>query len=755
MLGGESDLTMSYSNRNRRPAPKRSSVQANPATLVLLILVFLAALAAILRPWQHPSHPFELWSNHYKFVNLGLDLQGGLEVVLQVNKPHPNPDDVQRVKTILQNRVNGLGVAEPIIQTQGTTRVLVELPGLSSKEQSRALKLIGEQAVLQFRIVKSSVGNLPLSQYTLSDLGPPLATGSIIANAQSSTNQTGGWVVDFQTTGPGSHVLSKLTRDNIGRLMAVVLDGKIESVATIQSTIVNNGQITGNFTPQQAANLALVLRSGSLPVPIKTVEVQAIGPSLGADAIHSGAIAAGIGLLLVFVLAFIYYGLYFGLVITLGLIFTSILILGVLGGLNATLTLPGIAGLILTIGAAIDGNVISFERIKEELRRNKGIKGSIKAGFGHSLATILDVNLSHLLAAFALFNFSTGSIRGFAVTLAVGVIAAVFSNLVFSKWLMEWLAKRRNFSAPMWFGVPKIDFIRVSPIITSTSVSLAILGALVIGLHGFNYAVDFTSGTAITMKADPSVTVGQVRKLMSQAQLPGVDAAGALIQSTQTPGISGKQFLVQVKQLNQSQSTALDHLITSLPGGSIQQTSTVGPQVGQTLRTHTIYAVLLALGLILIYVWFRFDIVFGVGSVIAVMHDVGIVLGLYALLGREFSLTTVAAVLTLIGYSLNDSIIVSDRMRENLRLMHGQPFKDIVNTSINQTLSRTVMTSLATLLPLLSLLFFGGSVLRDFSFVLVVGIVVGTYSSIYIVAPMVVVYENWLQRRRKMVRAKA
>ncbi len=765
-------MTISNPNaRKRRPNGGRGPTgprKNNLWTGLILLAALLGSILAVWRPWDpaHKGNPTSLYSEGgYKFIKLGLDLQGGLRIALEPKDPSftPNKDQLETLKTIVENRVNSLGVAEPLVQTQGTRRVLVELPGLTQDDQDNAIKLVGTTAKLTFQLVKREAltrvntansslkpGQTPDS-ITLADLEPALpgVDGTAISSAQPTTNQGGAWEVAFQIKPGSSKAFGDFTGQNIGRNMAIVLDGQIKSYPTIQASLPTGGQITGSFDVKEATNLALVLKSGSLPFDIKPAEIRAIGPTLGADAIRSGAIAALAGVGLVFVLGFVYYGFWFGLVIALGLLFSGLAIVGILGGLGSVLTLPGIAGLVLTIGAAVDGNVISFERIKEELRRGKGIKGSIGAGFGHSLATIVDVNLSHLLSAFALYNYSSGPVKGFAVTLMVGVVASVFSNLVFSKWLLEQMAKIRDFSAPQWFSTPKIDFIKAAPIITTASVALAIIGAVLISTKGLQYGVDFTSGTAFTLKASDAVTVEGVRGVLESAKIKGAEPAGAIVQrSPNPPSVGGATFIVKVQELDQARTDTLKKAFDKLPGTSVQQTETVGPAVGDELRTQTLYAMGLGLLLILVYVAFRFDIIFGVGSILAVIHDVAIVLGLYALLGHEFTIATVAAVLTLIGYSLNDSIIVSDRMRENLKVMKGDSFKNIVNASINQTLSRTLMTSLATLLPLVTLFFFGGPVLRDFSLILIIGIVIGTYSSIYIVAPAVVFYENWITNRR-------
>ncbi|MFC5848159.1 protein translocase subunit SecD [Deinococcus petrolearius] len=746
---------------NRRPPPRRaapSTGKANRWTGLLLLVTLLASLLYIWRPWEHRNAPWTLWNDQYQFMTLGLDLKGGLRIELAPESGTATREELDRVKTVIENRVNALGVAEPTVNVTGGRRVVVEIPGATPAVQQRAREIIQRTARLEFRVVNQGAQPDPALQasnprtggYTLAQLGPAQATGEVVASATSGTNpQTGQWVVNFQTTPAGATTFGDFTGRNVGKLMAVVLDDQIQSVATINQRLFRDIQISGNFSAAEASQLALVLQSGALPIKIKTEAERAIGPTLGADAIRSGAIAAVVGILLVFGMLFLYYGFWLGLVGALGLLFSSIVILGLLGGFGATMTLPGIAGLVLTIGAAVDGNVISFERIKEELARGRGIKKSIEAGYQHSTAAILDVNASHLLSALALYNYSTGPVKGFALTLMIGVVASTFSNLVFAKWFLQWLSERRpGLSAPQRIKNTRIDFIKPAPIITTLSVLIAVAGGAVLASRGLNYGVDFTSGTTLTVKTDAATSTEQVRAAVAGAGVPEVTAQSAAIQRDVTPGQSGAQYTVKVPELTAAQAQTLGTAITKLPGGQVQATETVGPTVGQELTTQTTRAVVLGLALILIYVGFRFDFVMGLGSIVAVLHDVAIVMGLYSLLGLEFTIASVAALLTLIGYSLNDSIIVSDRIRENIREMRGRSYREIVNTSINQTLSRTVMTSISTMLPLLSLLIFGGPVLRDFSLVLLVGILVGTYSSIYIVAPLVVYFEETRNRRK-------
>jgi SecD/SecF fusion protein len=387
------------------------------------------------------------------------------------------------------------------------------------------------------------------------------------------------------------------------------------------------------------------------------------------------------------------------------------------------------------------------------MRAGKNLKSATNAGFGHSFTTIFDVNASHLLSALALYNYATGPVKGFAVTLAVGVIGSTFSNLVFSKWFLDILESRFKFRARDWFATPKLDFMGLSKFITTASAALAVVGLIIILTKGFIFGVDFTSGTSFSLRTNTAVTSEMVRSAVGGLKIKDkagqeISSSGTSIVETQTPGTAGKDFTIRVGELDETTKITFTKALEKLQDGNVYQTEKVSASVGSELRVKTIQAVLVSLLLTLLYVAFRFDLILGVGSVVAVLHDVFIVMGLYALLGREFTITSVAAVLTLVGYSLNDSIIVSDRIRENLKLMRGAKYADIVNTSINQTLSRTIMTSVATMLPLVALLFLGGPVLRDFSLVLIIGILVGTYSSIYIVAPMAVFYKNWQESRR-------
>ncbi|WP_027882513.1 protein translocase subunit SecD [Meiothermus rufus] len=750
---------------------------------LLLLLLFLGAIVGLFRPWEarNPQNPLLPADG---LIRLGLDLQGGLRITLRAVNPNPDAavarTELEVARTVIENRVNAIGVAEPLVQLQGSDRIIVELPGLKQDQQERALGLIGQTARLEFRIVNAGAQGTTVAQineqlrnsglsgaalaarraelekqlYKLEDLGPPLLSGADLRTANASFDQFGRPQVEMEFTPEGARKFEEATRANVNRQLAVVLDDKVYTAPVIRQAIAGGrAVIEGLSGLQEASDIALVLRSGSLPVKLEVAETRAIGPTLGQDAISAGIKAGIIGALLLFLLIFAYYGFWMGLVAALGLVYTAVLLLAAISLLNATLTLPGIAGLILTLGAAVDGNVLSFERIKEELKMGKKFRQAIPGGFSHSIITILDVNMCHLLAAAALYQYSTGPVRGFAVMLALGVVTSVFSNLVFSRWLLETIGDRREVRPPYWLWGTRIDFLRAARYVTATSLALAVLATGVVLVKGFNFGIDFTGGTAFTIRVPESTRAEQIRGFLDGAGIAEVRGAESVI--TSLSSVSGNEFSVRVRQVSEEQRLELERKFQESLQATILQSETVGPAIGAELRRNTILAVLIGLALIMVYVAFRFDWVFGVASVIAVGHDVAIVAGMYSLLGLEFSIPTVAVLLTIVGFSINDSVIISDRIRENQKLMRGQSYYQIVNASINQTLSRTLMTSLSTLLPILALLFLGGPVLRDFSLAILVGFVVGTYSSIYVVSALVVWYKSREQERRTAAKARS
>lgn len=715
-------------------------------TGLFLLALIVTSVLFLWRPWN-PSEPS---------LKLGLDLQGGLRVTLVSDTPNPASEDLATARNIVENRVNQFGVSEALVATAGNDKVVVELPGLTSEDQQRALDLIGQQAVLEFRIVKSEFNSLPTEALTLDDLEPVAFTGEIVSTASAQFQQSpgvpSGPVVVFEIRASDAQAFGSFTGGNVGRRMAIVLDGRIITAPTLQSRISDSGQITGIGTLEEASDIAVVLRTGSLPISLKVDEVRAIGPTLGRDSINKGTTAAVVGGALVIVAVLLYYGPVFGGVLAFGVILAMLFIFGVLAGLGAALTLPGLAGLVLTIGAAVDGNVISFERIREELREGRGIKAAMKRGFQHSLSAIIDANVTTLLAALALYQYTTGPVRGFAITLAVGIVASVFVNIVVVPYVLGLLLDkgRRTF---LWNGwqVRGLRFVeRARPLVFTTGL-LAVAALVFVGVQGFNLSTDFTGGSNAVLEVPNAVTTTEIRRAIDGLGIDGVTGEGAtIVESRESAAEGSRQVSVRVG-LGDTTQSATEEFATRLAAatdGTALSSDFVGPSVGADLRRGAILAVAVSLLLVLLYLAWRFwpNWVVALAVVLASAHDVAITLGVQALFNIEFSIPVLAALLFVIGYSLNDSIIIADRIRENVRTIRDRPYRELVNLAVNQTLTRTVATSGTTLLPVLALLIFGGSVLRGFSLTLLVGIGIGTFSSIFILSPLVVWVREWQQR---------
>ncbi|MGL4608472.1 MAG: protein translocase subunit SecD [Trueperaceae bacterium] len=761
-------------------------------TGIIVLSAIVLSILFLAQPWN------SLRGINEAALKLGLDLQGGLRVVLQAEGGTPTPEDLDTARNVIENRVNQFGVAEPLVQTSGNNRIVVELPGLSSADQSRAADLIGQSAVLEFRIVKSEANNKADEQLLPEDLEDVAFTGEILSDARADFNNVGGAtiggaVVLFDIKSEFADDFQRFTTENRGRRMAIVLDGVVKTAPTIQNPISNNGQITGVGALEEASDIALVLRSGSLPINLRIEETRAIGPTLGQDAINSGTRSGIIGGVAVVLVVLFYYGPLFGGVLTVGLLLSMLFIFAALAGFGATLTLPGLAGLILTIGSALDGNVISFERVKENLRGGKGLKAAMKDGFNNSLPAIIDANMAAVLAGLALYQYTTGPVRGFAVTLIIGIVASVFSNIVVVPFLLNVITTRmQRHYIPMGFSVPRIRFMKMAPTVLTISAVLAVAALGLVFIKGLKQSVDFTGGTTALYQVNEATTVDDVRRAIDALAVEGINSNNATIQEvddatisnaaataeatteetvteetateetatettateitpeaagtdTTTTNAATKLISVRVGETANQEAggTFANDLATSL-NASLLSTDFVGPSVGSDLRLGAFYAMLVAFGLILAYVGFRFwpNWIVAVAAVIAAVHDVGIVMGALSLFNVEFSIPVLAALLFVVGYSLNDSIIIADRLRENLRKTRGQSYADIAELSVNQTLSRTIMTSGLTLIPIVALLIFGGSVLRDFSITLLIGLAFGTYSSIFVLSPIVVWFRN-------------
>lgn len=714
-------------------------------TGVLLLGLIGLAIAYIWQPWnqEEPS------------LKLGLDLQGGLRVVLEADSDvTPEPEQLQAARNVVENRVNEFGVAEPLIQTSGGNRIVVEFPGLTSDMQDRALELIGQQAQLHFALVRPG----RFDPLTVADLEEPAFTGEIISTASAAYNSMAGAqigpMVTFEIRGADQQAFGNFTGSNLGRRMAIVMDGQVITAPQLNGRIADTGQITGIGDLQEASDLALVLRSGSLPFNLEVEEIRTIGPTLGQDSIEAGTIAGVVGAALVIIAVFVIYGPVFGGVLALGLIIAMLFVFGILAGLGAALTLPGLGGLVLTMGAAIDGNVIQFERIKELLRSGKSLRVSMKQGFGTSVGVILDANITSLIAALTLYQYTTGPVRGFAIVLGIGLIAAAFVNIVVVPYILNMIVRSggRHYMR-LGRDAPSIDFLGFA------RRSLPVIGVLVVGsmllliFKPLSMSTDFTGGISAVYQLDDDRSVAEVRETV--AGLESEATGSAVIFEVGSPDPDVRQVGVRIGAgTGGSVDTNLPTELATALDAQLISADVVGPSVGASLRSGAVIAVVLSLVLILGYTAWRFwpNWILGVGTTLSTGHDVLLTLAILSIFNIEFSIPVLAALLFVVGYSLNDSIVISDRIRETVNSSRHLTYGQIVNSSINQTLSRTILTSTTTLLPVLALLVFGGPVLRGFSIVLFCGVIIGSLSSIFILGPILVWFRNYQGSRSKAAR---
>ncbi len=599
--------------------------------------------------------------------------------------------------------------------------------------------------------------------------GEPQLTGDVIVNARHEYNQIKGSAeVSMTMNATGAQTWAKITRDNIGRQVAIVLDGMVYSYPTVQSEIRGGvSQITGNFTIAEAQDLANILKSGKLPVAVKIVELNHIGPSLGQESIRAGLLS----FLIAFIVVLLYMVFYYkgaGIVADIALIFNVFFIMGVLASLGAVLTLPGIAGIVLTIGMSVDANVIIYERIKEELRAGKGIKLAIRDGYNNAYSAILDANITTFLTGVILFIFGHGPIQGFATTLMIGILTSLFTAIFITRLIFEWRLEKNK---PITFYTKwtkdfmqnvNIDFLGKRKIFYFISGTLVLLSLISLFTRGLDLGVDFVGGrTYIVRFINMEDKDGKVKEKVNTAEVVKLlrDQLGTM-PVVKTFGSDNQVKIVTKYKINDDDPNVeneVDSLIyvglKPLIGEGvtmqefeqeyIQSKQKVGPTIARDIKKAAFYSVIFALLVIFLYIFFRFkNWQYGMGATVALMHDSLIVLGVFSAFyhilpfSLEIDQAFIAAILTVVGYSVNDTVIVFDRIREYLREHPHRDKAKNINLALNSTLSRTVNTSLTTFFVLLVIFLFGGEVIRGFVFAMLVGVVVGTYSSLFVATPL-------------------
>lgn len=700
-------------------------------------------------------------------INLGLDLQGGMHVVLKVDTSKltgdAKRDALDRAIEVIRNRIDQFGVGEMAIQKQGKENIIVQLPGVADRE--RALEIIGKTAHLEFRLVsdkpedlKKALNNEAVEGFEVMHMEDerggrePLLvskeaalTGDLLVNAKTefSSRSFGEPYVSITLNPKGADLFAAVTAANVGKRLAIVLDGKVQSAPVIREAIPSGqAQITGNFSVTEANDLAVILRAGALPAPVSVEEERTVGPLLGADSIRSGIRATAIGGILVVVFMLFYYHLA-GVIATFSLVLNTLLILTCLALFKGTLTLPGIAGLILTIGMSVDANVLIYERMREEMRLGKNLRASIAAGYHRAFSAIVDSNVTTLVAAALIFQFGAGPIRGFAVTLTIGLVANLFTAVACTHVIFDVLTEQFELTKLRFlslFPATNFDFIGKRRICYIASTAIIIVGLAFFAMRGEkNYGVDFSGGALQQFVFENPVKTDDVRNILKD-----LGHGNASIQQYGNP----KEVIVRTQEnISTKLSAAFRQKLAGNPF-QVLRVEAVGPAVGKNLRENALMAIVLGLAGIAVYVMFRFDLRYGIAGVVALLHDVLFAVGAMAITHRQFDLTIVAALLTIAGFSINDTVVIYDRIRENLRIVKKGSFSDIVNLSVNQMLGRTVLTTGVTMLVVVALLLFGGEVLNGFSFCIFVGFLVGVYSTVYIASPMVISWHRKLSLKR-------
>ena len=593
----------------------------------------------------------------------------------------------------------------------------------------------------------------------------PIVTGANLVNATAQLDPlTNGPIVTFELDRKGGRQFGDQTGRHVGDYMAIILDGRVQGrPPVIQSRIERNGQITmAGKQLQEAQDLALTLRAGALPIPLKVVDRRQVGASLGSDSVRGGITAGLVGTALVILIMIAYYG-GAGLLAVAALAFYGLLSLGGLALLDATLTLPGIAGLILSVGIAVDANVLIFERIREELDRGKTAALSVKEGFEHAMPAIIDSSISTILTALFLFQFGTGPVKGFAITLVMGIAASMITAIFIVRTFFMMQLKRGvttlSLGTLRFFRGARFDFIGFRRTAFSITGAALLAGLIVtIARGGVNYSIEFTGGTLVQVKTQaPTADIARIRAGLEAQGLKGAEiqqfgGANEFVVRARTGGESAGAT-DNTEQTAKAVGTALDATIGA-GTYSIERAEAVSPKVGGELRQSAFLAIFLSFFAVMAYLAFRFEWRFGLAAVAATFHDIVLTIFFIGAMKLEVSLVVVAGVLTMVGYSLNDTIIIFDRVRENLKKSDRNDFVQILNNSINETLPRSVLTHGTTLATLISLTVFGGEVIRPFALVMFFGVFTGTLSSIYIAAPVLLAIETkWPGKTQRLARA--
>ena len=701
---------------------KKSNPRQNAILTILAIILVAAVCVFTVLVGLGKQH-----KGSAKNIELGLDLAGGVSITYEINEKNPSDTDISDTIYKLQKRVENYST-EAEVYKEGSNRITVEIPGVT--DANKILEELGKPGDLSFQLEDGTV----------------VLTGSNIKSAEAGQTEENGmknYVVSLSMDASGAEAFSEATSANIGNPIYIYYDGEVVSAPTVQSAITDGECVIENMESYESAEeLASTIRIGALPLTLTELRSNVVGAKLGQDAIRTSLIAGAIGLVLIFLFMTIVYR-FPGFLAGLALFGYVVLDLLAINGFNATLTLPGIAGVLLAIGMAVDANVIIFTRIREEIAAGKSVINSIKSGYDKALSAILDGNITTLIAAVVLWIKGSGTVKGFAQTLAIGILLSMFTALYVTKKLLL-SCYELGMQDEKFYGRAKPvkvrNYIKASKVCIVISLALIILGFVFMPINKskigniLNYDLEFSGGTSVTMTLDEKVT-DELDKQICQTVRDTVDVK--TVQSQKV--INSDQIVVKTNELTVDQRKALEDKLKETYPISDYQTEQITASVSSEMRSDAAVAVIIATIFMLIYIAFRFkDMKFGVSAVLALMHDVLMVLMVYAVARLSVGNTFIACMLTILGYSINATIVIFDRIRENLKnkQMVKEGMDVVVNTSISQTLTRSINTSLTSFITIFVLYIIGVASIKEFTLTLMCGIVFGAYSSVCITGPI-------------------
>ncbi len=722
------------------------------AILVIIVIAFgwVATIAGV-----GPLKPAS------KQIKLGLDIKGGVYVVMEAQtdvKGDELKKLMEQTQAVIEQRVNQMGLSEPVVTTEGEKRIRVELPGAENADE--AIKQIGKTAQLQFFLAD----------------GTPVLDGSNVKNAGiTKDSEHGGYAVSLEFDRQGSDAFAAATEKALSgsvtskiknvsnKAIVITLDDQIIS-APVVSTVISDGKAiitsSGGYPQEEAATLSALIRGGALPVALKEIETSTRTASIGFEAFEKSVFSGAIGIGIIILIMLVFYGI-MGIAASIALLLYVIMIIWTMIGFGSVLTLPGIAGIILSVGMAVDANVIIFSRIREEIGLGKSVRVAVQIGFRRALSTILDSQITTMIASIVLYQFGTGPVKGFAMTLMMGIIASIFTATIVTQLFLSILSETKAFSKKSLYGMnednscrfaikKQFDFLKNRKIYYIFAALLIVVGIGVGAVRGYNYGIDFTGGTMMQLDMGKQVSLSEVKSALKEAKLDKAEVVYA--------GENNEQVIVRTTKAldNEERIDVLGKLFAKfgISEKNVINIDQFGPSVGNELRMNALKSVLIAAIGMLIYIIFRFEWKFGVSAIAGVTHDILLVLALYGIFHISINSPFIAGILTVVGYSINDTIVIFDRIRENLGLSKKNDLYGLINSSINQTVSRSIMTSATTIAVMIPMLLFTGSAIREFMLPLLIGVSVGTLSSIFMCSPIYYELSNITGKSPKYVGAK-